>query len=76
MARHILGIVEQVVWVDVNVDMPDSEITVLVNFPKSESEPVWLGYFCSESEEWRSIDHFPFTEMVTHWAEMLRGTQS
>jgi len=57
-------------WISVGDILPDSDMTVLINTPRS-SEPVWLGFF--DGECWRNIEGFPID--VTHWAEMPEPLQ-
>lgn len=62
---------ETIKWIDVNVELPDDGTTVLVHIPEANSERVWLGYL--DEDEWITVDAMPFTNRVTHWAELPSG---
>jgi hypothetical protein len=64
---------ELVVWVDVTVEMPDDETTVLI-FTPDNSEPVFPGWHDS-NDGWYYIDGSRVDDHVTHWAEQLHGPQ-
>lgn len=66
---------EIIMWIDADLQKPDDDIIVLVATP-SPGEPVWPGYYDSESNEWMVPDGLPFGYKVTHWAEMPSGPQS
>jgi hypothetical protein len=61
---------ETITWIDVNSQLPDSDILVLVATP-SPGEPVWPGYFDSAANEWMISDGLAFAYKVTHWGEWL-----
>ena len=52
-------------WIDVNDEMPDSDLTVLV-FTGGET---WLGYF--DGNVWQSVEAGAIE--VTHWMELPEG---
>lgn len=63
---------EAVVWKSVAVEMPDSDINVLVFVQGSDDyEFIWIGYH--DGERWCSVDAAPFKETVTYWAELPIG---
>lgn len=66
---------ETITWIDADSQKPDDDIIVLVASP-TPSEPVWPGYYDSESNQWMIPDGFPFSNRVTYWAEMPSGPQS
>ena len=66
---------ETIEWIDADSQRPDDDIIVLVATP-SLPEQVWLGYYDSESNEWKISDGLPFGDKVTHWAEMPEGPRS
>jgi hypothetical protein len=57
-------------WTPVESGMPDDEQTVLV-FSKESDEPVWLGFYDSESGCWRDVSAIRIE--VTHWAPIPEG---
>ncbi len=66
---------ETITWIDVDLQKPDDDIVVLAATP-SPGEPVWPGYFDSETNDWMMADgRIPFGYRVTHWAEMPSGPQ-
>jgi hypothetical protein len=46
---------------------PDTDTTVLIA-TKDNDEPIWIGYWASEDNEWRTIEGAAVT--VTHWADL------
>lgn len=66
---------ETINWIDADSQRPDDDIIVLVATP-SPGEPVWPGYYDSESNEWKISDGLPFGYKVTHWAEMPEGPKN
>jgi hypothetical protein len=64
---------ETIDWVSVHHELPDDEMTVLVNHP-SLNEPVWLGYFHQNAWFTTQGDQLP-PGSVTHWAEVPNGIQ-
>lgn len=64
-------LIEQVKWIPVVEQLPDSDTTVML-FDATASEPVWLGYF--DGERWRYVDGIP--SFPTHWAEIPSGPQA
>lgn len=67
------GIMESLFWYDAKQIKPDATITVLV-FDATADDPVWMGYWDDDVEEWYSVHHMTL-ENVTHWAELPRGPQ-
>lgn len=62
---------ESLFWVPVSDELPDDEITVLVNHP-TLNEPVWLGYY--EQGHWYTPNGEALPDgSVTHWADMPSG---
>jgi hypothetical protein len=59
-------ITDEIVWHPAT-DKPDTDITVLIA-TKDADEPIWLGYWASEDNEWRTIEGSAVT--VTHWAHL------
>lgn len=59
---------EQVKWISVSEQLPDSDTTVML-FDANANEPVWLGYF--DGERWVYIDGMP--AFPTHWTEIPGG---
>ena len=66
---------ETIAWIDVQNEMPDDSISVLV-FGRECLDDInyliWLGYWDSADDCWRSCDGSEINE-VTHWAEMPVG---
>lgn len=62
---------ETIKWIDVDVDLPDDEVTVLVHIPEANGEQVWPGYL--DDGYWTNCDGMRLTSAVTHWAEMPIG---
>lgn len=61
---------ETLTWHPVAQELPDADLTVLVNTRGCE-EPVWLGFL--DGETWRDTDGAEID--VTHWADMPKGAQ-
>lgn len=61
---------EPIRWRNARAFKPDSDVTVLLFMPKSDSEPVWPGYWTGA--EWMLADGSGATG-VTHFAEMPIG---
>lgn len=51
-------------WISVKAALPDDDITVLVATIGCD-EPVWLGWYESESNSWCAVDATPIK--VSHW---------
>lgn len=54
-------------WIDVNVELPDADLTVLI-FSAPDDEPVWLGYF--DGDRWCGIHGGELFHQPTHWMLM------
>lgn len=55
--------------------LPDSDETVIVYTPSSDSEPVWLGYH--DGEQWCDISGAALDDVeVLFWARMPAGPNS
>lgn len=63
---------ETITWHDATRELPDDDITVLVQSPDS-SEPVWPGFH--DELGWHHVDNGAQVETitVTAWAEMPTG---
>lgn len=59
---------ETIVWHDVNIELPDSDVTVLI-IPGGEIE-AWVGYL--DGEQWRYADGMPCNSVVW-WAQVPTG---
>ncbi len=58
-----------ITWIPAEVgSLPDTETTVLVACSIRMSDPVWLGYYDSAENVWRSVDAEEIE--VTHWADL------
>ena len=64
--------IQTITWINAVLRKPDCDIIVLVATP-SPAEPVWLGSYSDETDEWTSPDGMPIAYRVTHWAEMPSG---
>jgi hypothetical protein len=53
-------------WIS-SIKKPDTDITVLIA-TADHDEPVWLGYWASADNEWRTIEGAAV--VVTHWADL------
>lgn len=51
---------------------PDSHTTVNILAP-TLSEPVWLGYWADDEQQWYSVEGMPLGQAVVSWSEMLKG---
>lgn len=61
-------------WHDAESSKPDSDMTVLLDMPGAESEPVWPGYWDDGEGAWLTADGAPLTDKeVKAWAEMPTG---
>ena len=69
-SEHRARATELLRWHDVGTELPDAEITVLVEL-SGDSEPVWLGYWTGG--RWLNIEGLPFAGQVTGWADMPAG---
>jgi hypothetical protein len=59
-------IVEEIAWIAVADELPDSDTTVLIACSKLWSEPVWMG--------WHAVDATPLgPDIVIAWADMPAG---
>ena len=67
-----LCFIEEIVWRQPDIAMPDSDETVIV-CAFDLDDPVWLGYH--DGERWISVDGFPLGN-VTCWAHMPKGPVS
>ena len=61
---------ETIKWVDVNLEMPDSDICVMIT--NTLRDP-WIGFYDTESEFWRNADGSKCVSPITYWAEMPEG---
>lgn len=62
---------EAIAWIMAKNQLPDDEMTVLINTPKLD-EPVWLGYY--EDGCWYLIDGTALPDnTVIAWADMPAG---
>lgn len=59
-----------ITWIAVADELPDTDTTVLVHIPKAQDEPVWFGYYDSETGFWRDTDGSRFRYPVTHWSNL------
>jgi len=56
-------------WIDVKAELPDADTIVLAFNPSQDmAEPVWLGYYDDEVNQWRTPEGSIIT--VTHWQEL------
>ena len=60
---------ETITWIDVSIEKPDSDLTVMLFNGSEESFQVWMGHWTGE--EWCYIDGG--TATPSHWAEMPAG---
>lgn len=61
--------IEVIVWHDVREEMPDDDITVLIQSAHG-NEPVWLGWH--DEDGWHSLDAEPI-KRVSFWADVPEG---
>lgn len=54
-------------WKDSEMEKPDADSIVIIHCPDS-CEPVWLGYWDDQNEEWYGEDGMSLR--VTHWMEL------
>lgn len=63
---------ETITWIP-SSKLPDSDTTVLINTPDAD-DPVWLGYYDDESQEWRHIEGHRFQRgEIAFWADLPAG---
>ena len=56
-------------WTDAKTELPDADTIVLVFTPSQDAaEPVWLGYYDDEVNQWRTPEGSIIT--VTHWQSL------
>lgn len=61
-------------WLESRLVKPDDAQSVLVAMPNSESEPVWVGWYDSSTNEWRCASSANvIRETVSHWTPMPQG---
>lgn len=53
-------------WIPVSEHLPDDDTIVLVHVPGA-SEPVWIGFYVSEYDDWVWAEGATIVEEVTHW---------
>ena len=71
IVQHLAG--ETIAWRDVDVELPDTDTTVLVFSPEAD-DPVWFGYYDASDEPlWRDVSGAQYLTTVTHWAPMPVG---
>lgn len=64
---------ETIDWISVAESLPDDDTTVLIYAPGS-AEPVWMGWYYGEDDEWFTAESMPFKAgEVMAWANMPRG---
>ncbi len=63
-------ITTQITWIPVTDSLPTAFTTVLVHIPKTTFEPVWFGYYDTETGFWLDNDGSRFRFPVTHWASL------
>lgn len=67
-----LQLIQEVLqWRRCAEELPDSDTTVMVFAPDND-EPVWLGWYDADTEEWREIGAGALPS-VTHWTDIPRG---
>lgn len=59
-------------WQDAAKEKPDADLTVLMYMP-DRSDPVALGYWDDQWQEWTYDVGATCHHQVTHWAEMPGG---
>jgi len=65
---------ELIEWISTDESMPDDAETVVIYMPdQSEPEPVWLGWYDSERDQWNNVDACRIASPVTAWAHMPNG---
>jgi hypothetical protein len=66
-------VAEIITWTPSKTQLPDDELTVLINTPKL-NEPVWLGYY--EADCWYLIDGTALADgVVIAWADLPAGIE-
>jgi hypothetical protein len=61
-------------WIDVKTELPDADTIVLIFTPSQDAaEPVWLGYYDDEVNQWRTPEGSLIT--VTHWQPLPEPPQ-
>ena len=63
----LAGIPATVLWMNAELSLPDSDLTVLIHCPKSD-DPIWLGYH--DGEEWCLASGDTIWSGVSHWAQL------
>ena len=66
---------ETLVWFDAHLFKPDDSETVLITMVEPDDEPVWVGWYDSEADEWRCASSANVVSAVSHWAKMPAGPQ-
>jgi hypothetical protein len=67
---------ETLVWFDAHLFKPDDSETVLIALHESyDDEPVWIGWYDSEANEWRCASSANVVSDVSYWAKMPAGPQ-
>lgn len=66
---------ENIVWIPVVEEVPDSDTTVLL-FDAKASEPVWPGYYDDGVEDWFYVSSGSVKAAPTHWANFPEGPKA
>lgn len=53
-------------WISVEDRLPHDDIVVMVYVPNA-SEPVWIGFYVSEDDDWFWAEGVMIFDTVTHW---------
>jgi Protein of unknown function (DUF551) len=76
-SRMELDVVEEIFWISVEDELPDTDRTVMVF--GGELESTWLGWYeCAKDAErgvWRDVSADVITN-ITHWAEVPQGPEA
>lgn len=59
----------QVDWIATRVCVPDTDRTVMIYTPDDEDDPVWMGWWSTADECFKSAESGVPIGMVTWWAE-------
>jgi hypothetical protein len=66
-------VAEIIIWTPTSAQLPDDELTVMINTPKL-NEPVWFGYY--EAGCWHLIDGIALADgVVIAWADIPGGIE-